>query len=226
MPRKGMARFAPLAGVLFLVLGIASVIVGGDPPDSDKSSQEIAKFWADNDTENLISAILGIYATLALVWFAGSLRETIARAEEGGSRLASTAFGGSIILATGLAINSAFQVMAADVADDVPPEVTHTLHVIYDGMYFPIALGMGILLLASGLAAIRHGAFDRRLGWIAIVLGVLCFTPLGFAGFIGGIVWVALMGVMLYRKTDPVGSGAQPPAAASGGPTIEVPPGV
>ena len=208
MQSKGMARFAPLAGVLFLLLAIAAFLTAGDPPDADAPTAEIVEWWSDNDTANFVSAVITVYAALALVWFAGSMRELIARAEEGGSRLASVAFGGSIVLATGLALNAAFEAIAAETVTDVPPEVTQTLHVIYDGMYFPLALGFGLMLLAAGLAALRHGAFDRWLGWIAIALGVLCFTPLGFAGFLGGIVWVGLAGVVLYRKKDPVGSGA------------------
>jgi hypothetical protein len=208
MQSKGMARFAPLAGVLFLLLAIATALTSGDPPDADAPTNEIAEWWKDNDTKNAISAVLGVYAAGVLVWFAGALREAIARAEGPGSRLASVAFGGSVIVATGLAVNSALQVTAAESAGDVPPEVTQAIHAIYDGMYFPLGLGFGLLLLASGVAAIRHGAFDRWLGWIAVVLGVLCFTPLGFIGFLGGIAWVAIAGIVLYRKKDPVGSGA------------------
>ncbi|HEX8648969.1 MAG TPA: hypothetical protein VF715_18900 [Thermoleophilaceae bacterium] len=208
MQSKGMARFAPLAGVLFLLVAIAAILTSGDPPDADAPTNEIVEWWKDKDTQNVISAILTVYAAGLLVWFAGSLREQIARAEGSGSRLASVAFGGFVIVATGLAVNAALEVTAADTVGDVPPEVTQTIHTLYDGMYFPLGLGFGLLLLASGLAAVRHGAFDRWLGWIAIVLGVLCFTPAGFVGFLGGIVWVAIAGVVLYRKKDPIGSGA------------------
>ena len=105
--------------------------------------------------------------------------------------------------------------VAADTAGDVPPEVTQTLHVLYDGSYFPLALGLALFLLASGLGAVRHGAFDRRMGWIALGLAVLCITPLGFFAFLAALAWTALAAVVLYRE-QAAGGGAGPPASGSG----------
>ena len=157
------------------------------------------------------------------MWFAASLREVIARAEAGRGRLASISFAGAVIVAAGIAVSGAIQFAAADRVKDVSPGVTQTIHVIYEDFWFPFAVGFGLFALAAGLAAVRHGAFDKRLGWIAVVLGVLCISPLGLFGFLGTVVWIGIAGVVLYRKTDPVGSGAEPPAST--GPSIEVPPG-
>jgi hypothetical protein len=201
------------------VLAVASFIVGGDPPDADDPIAEVVEFWSDNDTDNLISALLGGYAGVAFLWFAGCVRANVACVERPGSRLASTSMAGAAVFATGVFVNAALQIIAADTVDDVAPQVTQTLHVMYDGMWFPLAGGLAVFLIAAGLGAIRHGAFDRWLGWIALVLGVLCITPAGFAGFLGGLVWTLIAGVVLYRKADPVGSGAAPPPAGPEAPS-------
>ena len=224
MERRGLERFAPLSGVVFLVLAVASFVIGGEPPSVEDSTAEVVEFWKDNEGSQLASAILAAWAAVALVWFGGSLREAVVRAEGGPSRLGSIALGGTIVAAAGITVNGALQFAAVDAADDVPPEVLQTISVLYVDMFFPMAVGIALFLLASGTAAIRHGAFDRRLGWIALVIGVLAITPAGFFAFIASLAWVGLAGVVLYRKKDPVGSGAAPPPTA-GGPSIEVPPG-
>jgi hypothetical protein len=222
MERKGMERFAPLAGLVFLVLAIASVVVGGEAPSADEPAQEIVEFWKDEETAQIISAVLGAWAAVALVWFAGSVREAITRAEPGPGRLGSLALAGAAITAAGLALLSGLQFAAADWADDVPPDVTHTISALFNDLFFPIAVGNAVFLLAAGIGAVRHGAFDKRLGWIAIGLGVLSVTPIGFFALIGMLIWVGITSIVLYRKKDPVGSGAAPPS--SSGPSIEVPP--
>jgi hypothetical protein len=213
MERKGMERFAPLAGVLFIVLAIASVIVGGDPPDADASTQKIVDFYSDNETENIISAVLGAWATVAFLWFAGVVRANVACAERPGSRLASVVMAGASIFATGLFILSGLQFILADMADEVSPEAAQALHVLYDGLWLPLVGGLCPFLLAAGLGAIRHGAFPTWLGWIAIVLGVVCLTPLGFIGFLAGLVWILIASIVLFLKANAAGAGAAPPPA-------------
>ena len=223
MERKGMERFAPLSGLVFLVLAAASILVGGEPPDVKDSTAEVVEYWEENEGKQLASAILGAWAAAALVWFGASMREAIARVEGGPSRLGSLALAGTILCAAGITMGSVFQFAASDVHDDVPPEVLQTLSVLYTDTFFPMAVGNFLFLVAAGIAAIRYGAFDKRLAWIGIVIGVLSITPAGFFALIAWLIWIGLASVILYRKKDPVGSGAAPPP--TGGPPVEAPPG-
>jgi hypothetical protein len=223
MERKGMERFAPLSGLVFLVLAIASIVVGGEPPSADDSTAEVVEFWDENEGSQLASSILGAWAAAALVWFGASVREAVVRVEGGPSRLGSIALAGTVLTAAGITMNAVFQFAAADVHDDVPPEVLQTISVLYADTFFPMAAGNFLFLLAAGIAAIRHGAFDKRLAWIGIVIGVLSITPAGFFAFIAWLVWIGIAAILLYREKDPVGSGAAPPPTS--GPSIEVPPG-
>ena len=205
-------RFAPLTGVLFLLFAIAAFSIEGDPPAGDASLAEVVDFWSDNDSENVAAAILGAYAAVLFLWFAGCVRANIACAERPGGRLASTAMAGAAVFAAGILVNQALQVIAADTVGDVAPEVTQTLNALYDGMYFPLAGGLAVFLLASGLGAVRHAAFDPWLGWIAIAIGVICLTPAGVIGFLAGLGWVGLAGVVLYRKAAAALDGPASPA--------------
>ncbi|MDQ3933387.1 MAG: cupin domain-containing protein, partial [Actinomycetota bacterium] len=218
-----MERFAPLAGVLFLVLAVVAGALSGEGPDLDEAAAEHVEFWTEDEGMKFAASIVAAYAAIALVWFAASVREAIARVEPGPARLASISFAGAVLIAAGITVSSAIQVTLAETSDDLSPESVQTLSVLFFDFFFPMAAGVFLFLLPAGLAALRHGAFDRRLAWIAIVIGVLAVTPAGFFAFLATLVWCAVAGIVLYRKKDPVGSGAAPPP--SSGPTIEVPPG-
>jgi hypothetical protein len=47
----------------------------------------------------------------------------------------------------------------------------------------------------------------RWLGWIALVLGVLMFTPVGFFAFLASGLWIALASVALtmQERAQPAG---------------------
>jgi hypothetical protein len=221
--RKGFERFAPLTGVLFFVLLIAAVVVGGEAPSYKEPQLEIVEFWKDDETSQIISAVLGAWAAFMLVWFGASVRDAIARKEPGPSRLASISFAGAVITAVGLLLFAGLSFTAADTAGKVSADVTQTLTALNEDLFFPVAVGTALFLTAAGIAAIRYGAFDRWLGWIALAIGLICITPIGFFGILAAIAWILIASIVLYRKKDPVGSGAEPPP--SSGPSIEIPPG-
>jgi hypothetical protein len=223
MQRKDLARFAPLSGVLFLVLAVIAGALAGEPPDADESALEHLEYWKDKEGSQVGAAIVGAYAAGALVWFAASVRDAIARVEPGPSRLASISFGGAVLVAAGLTVNSSIQFATADSVDELSPDTVHALSILYTKFFFPMALGTALFLFAAGLAGLRHGAFDRRLAWLAILIAVPAITPAGPFVFIAMIIWSAIAGIVLYRKKDPVGSGAEPPQTT--GPPIELPPG-
>lgn len=213
MQRKGIERFAPLTGVLFTLLVIVAIVtVGDEGPDVKDSAQKVAAFYEDNDSEQIISSALEGLAAVLLVWFGASVRERIALVEGGAGRLASLAFAGFVIVAVGLATDAAIVFAMAESAGDISPESTEALYALYNNFFFPLVVGVALLTLSSGLASIRHGAFTKVLGWIAIVLGVVAITPVGFVSAIGTLLWVGALSIVLFVTQDRVAPGA--PAAA------------
>ena len=62
-------------------------------------------------------------------------------------------------------------------------------------MFFTLAVGTAVFNLALGLAVLRHGGLPRPLGWVALVIGIVSVTPLGFFGFLATgivIVWASI----------------------------------
>jgi hypothetical protein len=209
--------WAPLAGVAFVLVAIASFAIGGEPPEASKPAQEIADFYADNKSSVMVgAALVGVAGTL-LIFFAGVLRRELRKAEGESGTLSLVAFAGAVILATGVAIDATLLFAMAEAADDVQPAQLQTLQALWDNDFMPMALGLQVFLLASGLSIVRHGALASWMGWVAIVIAVTAVTPAGFIAFMGGALWIVAASIMLALR----GRGAAaaeptaPPAVAT-----------
>jgi hypothetical protein len=203
----------PLMGVLFIVLAVIAILVGGEPPSADDDVQEIVDFYLDNKDEVEVSAALGTLAVAALIFFANYFRRVLAEAGEG--LMSATVLVGASIMAIGLAIDGTISIALAEAADDLEPASVQTLQALWDNDFLPIALGAFVFLVSAGIAVIRTGVLPVWLGWIAIVLAVLGPTPIGFVSFLGGALWILVASVMLTMRASggPTAPPAPPPAA-------------
>jgi hypothetical protein len=214
MDSRGLQRLAPLTGVVFVVLVVVAIVVGGETPDNDDSLQSIVAFWKDNKDSQLISDLIATWGIVFFVWFAASVRSVLRLAEAGPARLSALSFGGAIIGAVGLLSTTSLNFAAADSADDVSPGVTHTLTVLSNEFFLPIAAGYAIFFLATGLLAVRTAVLPAWLGWLALVIGVVCVTPVGFFALLVGLVWILIVSVMLYLRTGQPAPASAPSTTA------------
>jgi hypothetical protein len=215
MRPRGLKRYAPLTGVAFVVLLILAIVIGGSTPDNNDSLRKIVNFWHDNKSAQQWSALVGAWAIVFFVWFAATVRSVLRRLEEGPSRLSAISFGGALIGATGLLSSLSLSFGAADSVNDVPGEVTRTLTVLSNEFFFPIAAGYGLFFLAAGILAVGTRALPAWLGWPAVVIGIVCLTPVGFFALLLGLVWTFVASILLYLR-----EGA---SAAGPGPRVEPP---
>jgi hypothetical protein len=193
-------RLAPLTGVVFVILAIVGFAVGGEPPDADSPVREIVDHYVDNKDSVTAGAFVVGVGLLFLIFFAGYLRKVLRAAEGPDGMLSAVALVGASILAVGAAIDLTITIALAEGADDIAPTATQALQALWDNDFMPIALGGGVFLLASGISIARHGALPKWLGWLAILLGVLSVTPLGFIGFLGGGIWILIASVILTLR--------------------------
>lgn len=211
MNDRGFERFAPLAGVVVLLLAIVSFVLSSSSPDADASAAKVVKYWHDHDSRETAAALIAALASLFLVWFVASLRSVILRAEGAGGRLATLAFAGGVIGAIGLLMNAAFEFTVADTVGDVPPEVTQTLSTLYADFFLPLIAGFVLLNVATGLAALRYRILPAWAGIVMLVLAVVGITPIGWIALLVSIVWIAVVGVVLFVR------GAREPSAPPAG---------
>ena len=190
----------PLTGLLFVVLAIVGSLLGGEPKDAGNPAQEIADHYIDNKSSIIFGAALFGIACVALVFFAGYLRTVLRRAEGEGGMLSALVLVGAAIMAVGLAIDATLLFAIAEAAEDIEPESVRTLQAFWDNDFMPIAVGLVIFLLSSGIAIIRYGVLPKWLGWVAVVLAIAGITPAGFFAFLAGGLWIAVVSVMLALR--------------------------
>jgi hypothetical protein len=207
------SRPAALTGIAFLVLVVVVFIVSGEPPDPAKDSPiKIADWYADHSDQVKVSAFVGVVAIALLLFYGAYLRAELTAAGAERSILPRVAFAGLILFATGLAIDVTLSLALADYSDDMSPAATQAVAAIYTDDFVPFAAGVTVFLLATGLSIVRHGGLPKWLGWVAIVFGVVGFTPAGFVSFIVTGLFIGGTSILLAVRAGQPDEAAEPPA--------------
>jgi hypothetical protein len=192
----------PLTGIVFVVLAIVAVLVGGETPGTDDSAREIVDFYLENDDEQALASTLVALGCVALLFFLGSLRRALraAAGDEGG--LSTVVLVGGVVIAVGSSIFAGIGFTLGDAADELPRSAILTLNALNSDMFFTVAVGTAVFNLSLGLAILRHGGLPRPLGWVALVIGVAGMTPLGFFAFLATGIVIVWASIALAMKSD------------------------
>jgi hypothetical protein len=190
-------RYAPLTGVVFVVIVVVVFAIGGSTPDPHDSTLKVATYYTKHRDKHMALSILLALGAVFLPFFVSTLKRALDWAG-GTGRLSNTAFAGGIIATIGFAILATTHLALADSAGKTPPLVTQSLNVLDGNDFLPAAGGMGILVFASGLAVVRYRALPGWLGWAGIVIGIAVFTPAGFIGFLASGLWVLIASILLF----------------------------
>ena len=188
----------PLTGVVFLVVVIVGFTISGEPPDpKDDSAQKIVDFYVDNKSSLMAGTYLEALAAALLVFFGAHLREVLRVAAGGKDFLSTAAFAGLLLIAVGFTVDGSINLALAETAEDIEPAGVQALAALFHNDFIPFAVGSVVFLVAMGISVLQHGALPKWIGWIALVLAVIAFTPIGFFAFIGSGILIAVMGVTL-----------------------------
>jgi hypothetical protein len=83
------------------------------------------------------------------------------------------------------------------------------LNALDNDVLISFIFALGIMLIGVAGATFQTGALPKWLGWAALVSGVLCFTPVWWAGAALGLIWIIIASITLSQKVaaQPVASG-------------------
>ncbi|MCW2757865.1 MAG: hypothetical protein JWO46_1611 [Nocardioidaceae bacterium] len=191
-PAAPLNRLAPLTGVAFFVLLMGAAIAAGPTPGAYDSGAKVLRIFAAHEGAERVSNLLDALGVVFLVFFAGILRAHLRQA----GALATVAFGGLVVLATGGAARAGVGWALASGHDHLDPSTAQTLNVIFYGHY-PAIVGIAIFMFAAWLAVLRTRALPLWLGWLALPIGLAAIAPPTLAPLIASGLWIAVAGVVV-----------------------------
>lgn len=202
------SRTAPLSGVLFAVLLIASFLVDSNT-DFMPPADEIVAYLTDGPMRVMSAAYLRLLAAAALIWFSGSLHKTIRGFDDDSGRLSLLAFGGGVLAAALIAMGAAAVVAAAERVWMVEMIDSGAAAALYDMAGIAIgngaSLGLGVMIGAAGIARIRTTAGSPWIGWSSVGIGLGLLSPYAWAVLALVLIWIPIAGLWMYREqSDPV----------------------
>ena len=196
-------RATGLAGLgVAILFGVGNALWALEQPNAGAPTRAIIAFYTNTSARIIVGASLSLFAGALFVFFASGVR-AILREHEGDDLLATTAFGGALLLvAAGLGAETINMLGALRAGDgQLTPGLGRALFEIsYVLGYNGAGVGVGIFVMAVAVVALRARALMP--GWLAIVLlliGVAFITPLCRFLLAPSVLVLAVVSVRLLR---------------------------
>jgi hypothetical protein len=206
-----LERWAPLAGILFVVLMVTGTFFVADIPSADAPDQVIADYLADsaNHMRNIMGTYIWMVGALAFLLFLTRLRSDLRRAEGGTGALSNLTFGAGVAFAAVWMVSAVtFAAVAYAVGfRDAPVSDPDLVRVLLPMGLLILLLGggfSGLLVILSASAVIfRTGVFPRWLAWLGIVAAIALLFDVIYLNILPFWVWVFIASiVMLMRREE------------------------
>lgn len=199
------AALAPLTGVLAALLYAAGILMSADTPDSDASGAKVLAYYVSHTSDQQAAAVVFGYGSLFLVLFGAALRSGLRRGEREADGPATLAFGGALLMGTGLMLLTGFGLALAEKPSALDPAAAQAINAIQNSLWIPFIVGQAVLMLGAGVAILRGGALPSWLGWVAFVLGVVSASPVGWFAFFLVLLWIVVVAILLARRASAAG---------------------
>jgi hypothetical protein len=223
-------RFAPLTGIVAVVLWVISEIIGQSTEILEKDTAlEVLVVFKDDTNALIASGLIFALGVVFFIWFLGSLRARMWRAEGGLGRLTALAYGSGMLAALCLLFQAAPIVQGAIDEEDLSPGAAQSLQMISEAFFGGTEITLIPMFIAVGLLTLRTPVFPKWLGWVSLVIAlVLVIIPIGWAGVVFLFpLWTIVTSVILFTKPPPppgpppltvgfVGTEQGPPEGAPG----------
>lgn len=171
MAEERWERLGAATGIVFVILGVVAYVITGQPPQPGDAPPEIVGFHAENrDALTAASYLWGI-AGIFFLWFLGSLRSYLRRAEGDTGRLSAVVFGsglvGGAVYTVGIVLLSAAERETLGEGGLGGPTGILILHVVGQQALAFSSLAFVAFALATAVISGRHQALPAWLGWFS-----------------------------------------------------------
>jgi hypothetical protein len=211
-PGASWSRWAPLSGIVAIVLMVVAFLVSGSSPDTSDPDAKILSYLASdsNQTQNIAALFIFFAGVLFLLGFFAALRSRLRAQGEDHGILGTLAYGSGFVSAAlwmGAVIFFVAPLLAASDAPSVDQaSMATTYRVANDAGYafWVAAVGLGALVVgATSIIAFRNRSLPRWFVWAGFVVAVLCLLGVFFIPAFVYWAWIVVLAILLVR---PVGA--------------------
>jgi len=211
---RGIARWAGLGGLLYVVLLIVGAILLFDGPTGDEAPAKYFAYYGQHGHRGRagVGWVIAMLGVLCLIWFISRLRDVVAG--YGMPFLSSVVFVGGTVYASMTAVALSIRMGTATMSDDTFHHVVFpgVIHGASDAAYVTHAagaVGATSFIVAASLAALRARRIPAWAGWLGVALGIIGLFSIVFFPMLAIAIWLVVASVLLVRM--PAGA----PAASS-----------
>jgi hypothetical protein len=212
----GLQRWAALAGVAYVVLFvIGTVVTYAGAVDTSSAPAKVIAYYSDaghRDRVNFGWVIAGL-GVFFFLWFLSALRQAVRRLEADDGFLTGLTTIGGVVYATltlaALAVETGIRTMSDDTYHHtVYPGLIHAADDVSWVLHASGGAGVGAMIIAASLAALRAGAVPGWAGWLGIVAGILGLLLIAFFPWFIVALWILVVSIGMFLR-----SGRAPAAA-------------
>jgi hypothetical protein len=154
-------------GIVAVALFIVGALLPGQFPGPQATGQQIATFFAENRTAILWQTFLLGGAVIFGLWFLGSLRALLRRAEGGAGRIAGVAYAGGLLMILTTLISDLFTVVVAyRPVGEFTPELTRAFYSLTAITNTLGTFPMVVLAGAVTLVLLRTEILPKFVAWV------------------------------------------------------------
>lgn len=194
------SRIGSLAGVAFALAGIAAFGVSQAGPGAGSPGQPVIDIYVAHRSAALTSDYLWGIAFACFLAFATTLRSRLRDGDEDDT-IATLSLVAAGVTIAGATLYFGFDAALASTPGTLTPSAAQTLNVLALKMFMPLAVGGLTFGLATTAAIVRSRELPSWLGWSAAVVGVACVSPLGVFAIVLLLLWSAVAGVVMLRRS-------------------------
>jgi uncharacterized protein DUF4386 len=213
---RQLERWAPLGGIIFVVLMFTGTLFVADVPDADSPQQKIADYLTDdgNHTRNIVGAYIWVVGALSFLWFAAHLRSILRAAEGGTGILSNIAFGAGVIYSALMMVSAvAFAAVAYAVglrdATVTDPDLVRVLPQL---AWMILLLGAGfagiVVVLTSCIVSFQTRVLPRWLAWLGVVVAIALLFDVIYVNIVPFLVWVLAASIVLLMRREETAAAA------------------
>jgi len=209
-------RWPRWAGVVAVALWIVSVLSSSGAPGENASEAEYLAYIQESADRIILGGSVFMLGCVAFLCFAVVLRERLAAAEGGSRMLSNLAFLGAAVVGAFMMLTPGPEIAAAITAEEqeVSTSAAAAMRMLPEAFLVAAALSAILLMLGSGLVALRTRVFPKAWAWFSLLLVPLLVIPqIGWAALLLGLpVWVLVTTVFLVRRpgTEPMTAVGEP----------------